>query len=148
MPGLEAPEFKFRAIDSVLQTLENSIISGDLKKLDGLFCEGTSAVLSGSPGLVRGRDAFLEVWKRLLDSWSEVTIHRRDMMIQICGDVAWTSFLWDGEGKLDGQRYRLEGERLTVVLLLENSRWCLTHIHMSMPYKDWGSHRLCDLDRC
>ncbi len=114
----------------------------DLEVLGALLCREVSAVFSGTSEPVRGRKAVLATWKRHLAQWSEVQIRRRDTVVRIHGDVAWGSFLWDGEGRADGKRYRLEGERWTVVMLWEDEEWRLAQMHTSMPYRDWESHRV------
>ena len=142
MSGEPVPEDDIQAIDALLQRLEGAVLRGDLEALTGLFCEEASGIFSGSSEPVRGRDALAAIWKRHLDLWSEVRILRRDTLVRIHGDVAWASFLWDGEGRSGGRGYRLEGERWTVVLLWEAGGWRLAQMHTSMPYRDWESHRV------
>ena len=110
-PTQESPQEDIRAIETLLRTLEEAILQGDPNILAGLFCREVGAVFSGTPEPVRGREAVTATWKRHLTRWSEVKIRRRDTRVRIHGDVAWATFLWDGEGASAGKRYRLEGER-------------------------------------
>ncbi len=131
-----------RAIDDLLQRLEEAVARGDPEALAALLCREVSAVFSGTSEPVRGREAVLATWKRHMAQWSEVRIARRHTVVRIHSDVAWGSFMWDGEGRVDGKCYRLEDERWTVVMLWEDGGWRLAQTHTSMPYRDWESHRV------
>lgn len=131
-----------RAVDDLLQRLQEAVARGDPEALAALFCREVSAVFSGTSEPVRGREAVIATWKRHMARWSEVRIARRHTVVRIHGDVAWGSFMWDGEGRVDGQHYRLEGERWTVVMLWEDGGWRLAQTHTSMPYRNWESHRV------
>jgi uncharacterized protein (TIGR02246 family) len=131
-----------RAIDALLQALQEAVAQADPDALAALFGKEVSAIFSGTPEAVRGREAVVATWKGHLAQWSEVRITRRNTLVRIHGDVAWGSFLWDGEGCASGKRYRLEGERWTVVMVWEDVGWRLAQMHTSMPYRDWESHRV------
>ena len=133
---------QIQAIENLLQAFEGAVSQADLDTLSRLLCEDATAVFSGMPEPVRGRKDVLDVWKRHTAKWSDVRIFRRNTRIRARGDVAWGFFLWDGEGNAEGERYRLEGERMSVVLLARNGSWKLAHTHASMPYRDWDSHRI------
>ena len=77
-----------------------------------------------------------------LGRWSSVRIRRGETLVRIHGDVAWAHFLWDGEGVTNGEKYRLDGERWTIVMVWEEGAWRLAQMHTSMPYRDWASHRV------
>ena len=141
-PTQESPQEDIRAIETLLRTLEEAVLQGDPNALSGLFCREIGAVFSGTPEPVRGREAVTATWERHLSRWSEVRIRRRDTRVRIHGDVAWATFLWDGEGASAGKRYRLKGERCTVVLLWEEGGWRVAQMHTSMPYRNWESHRV------
>ena len=87
-----------RAIDDLLQRLEEAVARGDPEALAALLCREVSAVFSGTSEPVRGREAVLATWKRHMAQWSEVRIARRHTVVRIHSDVAWGSFMWDGEG--------------------------------------------------
>ncbi len=133
---------QIQAIEDLLETFEDAVSRADLETLSARFCDEATAIFSGKPEPVRGRRAVLRVWKRHVEQWSDVRILRRDTTIRIHGDVAWGCFLWDGEGSAGGKRYRLEGERMSVVLLRNGGRWQIAHAHASMPYDAWESHRI------
>lgn len=131
-----------RAIEALLEALQAAVCRNDPEALAALLSRDAVAFFSGTPGPVRGRDAVLEVWRRHMARWSAVRIVRRETVVRIHGDTAWGHFLWDGEGTAAGSRYRLEGERWTVVLLWEEGGWRLVQAHTSMPYRDWESLRV------
>ena len=130
------------AVEDVLDALENAVIDGDSDALGKILAEDVCAFFSGGDTPVRGRDAVLATWTRHFGRWSDVRIDRRDTVAGTRGNVAWCQFLWDGEGRIGAQRYRLEGERWTVVLRRENGSWRFVQMHSSMPYRDWESHRV------
>lgn len=131
-----------QAIETLLETFQRAITSGDTGVLPPFFCEEATAYFSGSSDLVRGRQALVATWKRHLLQYTDVSLTRRDTRVRIHGDVAWAHFLWDGEGSVGGVRYRLIGERWTVVILWEDGAWRLAQMHTSMSYRDWERHKI------
>jgi ketosteroid isomerase-like protein len=130
------------AIESLLESLERCVASADATVLEHLLAVDVLAVFSGGGASVRGIKAVMETWRRHMALWGDVKIRRRDTVVRIHGDVAWSHFLWDGEGTSNGQPYRLEGERWTAVLVWEAGAWRIVQTHTSMPYSDWESHRV------
>ena len=128
-------------VQGLLDSLKNAVMKGDSAALEQLLAEDVCAFFSGGDTPVRGRDAVLATWTRHFERWSDVRIDRRDTVVGTRGNLAWVQFLWDGEGRIGAQRYRLEGERWTVVLRRENGSWRFVQMHSSMPYRDWESHR-------
>lgn len=131
-----------REIEALFQALEDAVVRADPDALEHLFSDDICAVFSGTDGPIRGREAVMATWQRHLGQWSDVRIARRQTVVRIHGDVAWGHFVWDGEGRAAGGRYRLEGERWTVVVLREGGRWRVVQTHTSMPYGNWESHRV------
>jgi ketosteroid isomerase-like protein len=129
-------------IEVLLEKLEQAVVDGDLGALELLLGRDVQSIFSGGATPVQGRKAVLEVWQKHLAEWGDVKISRRDTVVRIHGDVAWAHFVWDGEGSADSERYRLEGERWTVVMMWEEGAWRLAQTHTSMPYRDWESHRV------
>lgn len=126
----------------LLDSLKNAVIEGDSPALEQLLAEDVCAFFSGGDTPVRGRDAVLATWTKHFGHWSDVRIDRRDTVVGTRGNVAWVQFLWDGEGRIGAQRYRLEGERWTGVARRENGSWRFVQMHSSMPYRDWEAHRV------
>ena len=129
-------------IESLLERLEAAIAAGDGDALERLLSPDVEAVFTGGEGPVRGREAVMVIWRRHLGAWQEVTLSRRETVVRIHGDAAWARFRMDGEGSTPSARYRLEGERWTVVMLWEEDSWKIVQSHSSMPYRDWESHRI------
>ena len=129
-------------VEDVLDALENAVIDGDSDALGEILDEDVCAFFSGGDAPVRGRQAVLATWIRHFRRWSDVRILRRKTVTETRGTVAWGDFLWDGEGRMSGQRYRLEGERWTVVLRCEDGSWRFVQMHSSMPYRNWEAHRV------
>ena len=129
-------------VRDLLDSLKNAVIEGDSPALEQLLAEDVCAFFSGGDTPVRGRDAVLATWTRHFGRWSDVRIDRRDTVLGTRGNAAWGQFLWDGEGRIGAQRYRLEGERWTVVLRREHGNWRFVQMHSSMPYRDWEAHRV------
>lgn len=129
-------------VRDLLDSLKNAVMEGDSRALEQLLAEDVCAFFSGGDTPVRGRDAVLATWTRHFERWCDVRIERRDTVVETQGNVAWVQFLWDGEGRIGAQRYRLEGERWTVVLRRENGCWRFVQMHSSMPYRDWEAHRV------
>ena len=128
-------------IEDLLASLENAVIERDSEALEEVLAEGVGAFFSGGDAPVRGRKTVLATCIRHFERWSDVRIVRRTTGVETRGNVAWVHFLWDGEGRMGAQRYRLEGERWTAVLQFENGRWRFVQMHSSMPYRDWEAHR-------
>ena len=131
-----------KAIDGLLEGLRLAVVDGNADALGELLCAQATAFFTGSAGVVRGRAALVETWRKHMSQWTEVAVERRDTLVRIHGDVAWAHFLWDGEGTAQGGRYRLEGERWSVVMLWEEDGWRFAQMHTSMPYANWEAHRL------
>ena len=104
------------AVEGLLDLLQNAVIERDSDALEEVLAEDICAFFSGGDAPVRGREAVLATWIRHFERWSDVRIERRNTVVGTQGNVAWGHFLWDGEGRVGAQRYRLEGERWTVVL--------------------------------
>lgn len=138
----ELPNDDIAEIDSLLEALGRAVEGGDASALEALFEEDALAVFSGGRGAVRGADAVMATWRRHLSQWESPAIQRRNTVVRIRGDVAWAHFLWDGEGRSGGARYRLEGERWTAVLVWSNGRWRFAQTHTSMPTTDWDVYRV------
>ena len=128
-------------VQDLLDLLKNAVIAGDSHALGQVLAEDVRAFFTGGDTPVCGRDAVLATWARHFERWSDVRIERRDTVVGTRGDVAWGQFLWDGEGRTGAWRYRLEGERWTVVLRRENGCWRFVQMHSSMPCSDWEAHR-------
>ncbi len=128
-------------IENLLASLENAVIRRDPQALEDVLAADVCAFFSGAYASVRGREAVLATWIRHFERWSDVRIARRNTVVGSQGNVAWGHFLWDGEGRMGAQNYRLEGERWTVVLQFENGCWRFVQMHSSMPYRDWEAHR-------
>lgn len=128
-------------VHDLLDALKNAVMEGNSATLEMILAEDVCAFFSGGDTPVRGRDAVLATWSRHFERWCDVRIDRRDTEVNARGDVAWGQFQWDGEGRMGARRYRLEGERWTVVLRRENGRWRFVQMHSSMPYRDWKAHR-------
>ena len=135
-------EENIQAIDALLEAFEGAVSNGNAGALAPLFCEQATAFFSGSVEPVRGRFDLVATWERHLGRWSSVRIRRGETLVRIHGDVAWAHFLWDGEGVTNGEKYRLDGERWTIVMVWEEGAWRLAQMHTSMPYRDWASHRV------
>ena len=129
------------AVEGLLDSLQNAVIERDSDALEEVLAEDICAFFSGGDAPVRGREAVLATWIRHFERWSDVRIERRKTVVGTRGNVAWGHFLWDGEGRVGAQRYRLEGERWTVVLRFENGCWRFVQMHSSMPYREWEAHR-------
>ena len=129
------------AVEGLLDLLQNAVIERDSDALEEVLAEDICAFFSGGDAPVRGREAVLATWIRHFERWSDVRIERRNTVVGTQGNVAWGHFLWDGEGRVGAQRYRLEGERWTVVLRFENGCWRFVQMHSSMPYREWEAHR-------
>ena len=129
------------AVEGLLDSLQNAVIERDSDALEAVLAEDICAFFSGGDAPVRGREAVLATWIRHFERWSHVRIVRRNTVVGTQGNVAWGHFLWDGEGRVGAQRYRLEGERWTVVLRFENGCWRFVQMHSSMPYREWEAHR-------
>ena len=129
-------------VEDVLDALENAVIDGDSDALGMILAEDVCAFFSGGDTPVRGRQAVLATWIRHFRRWSDVRVLRRETVIESRGNVAWGHFLWDGEGRMGAQRYRLEGERWTVVLRFEDGCWRFVQMHSSMAYRNWEAHRV------
>lgn len=129
-------------VEDVLNALENAVIDGDSDALGMILAEDVCAFFSGGDTPVRGRQAVLATWIRHFRRWSDVRVLRRETVIESRGNVAWGHFLWDGEGRMGAQRYRLEGERWTVVLRFEDGCWRFVQMHSSMAYGNWEAHRV------
>ncbi len=128
-------------VEGLLDSLENAVVDRDSDALEEILAEDICAFFSGGDAPVRGREAVLATWIRHFERWSDVRIVRRTTGVETRGNVAWGRFLWDGEGRVGAQRYRLEGERWTVVLRFESGCWRFVQMHSSMPYRDWEAHR-------
>ena len=128
-------------VQDLLDVLKNAVIEGNSHALGQVLAKDVCAFFSGGDTPVRGREAVLATWDRHFERWTDVRIVRRDTLVGTQGCVAWGHFLWDGEGTMGEQRYRLEGERWTVVLQFNNGSWRFVQMHSSMPYRDWESHR-------
>ncbi|MDE2889326.1 MAG: nuclear transport factor 2 family protein [Gemmatimonadota bacterium] len=128
-------------VQDLLDSLKNAVMTGDSAALEQILAEDVCAFFSGGDAPVRGRDAVLATWTRHFERWCDVRIERRDTVSETRGNVAWCQFLWDGEGRMGAHRYRLEGERWTVVLRRENGCWRFVQMHSSLPYRDWEAHR-------
>ena len=131
-----------RQIDDVLENMRKMIVAADWRSLENLLSGDVSCTFTGEPEPVRGRDQVLDIWKKHLQKWDEVSIDRRGTVFRIRGDVAWGSFLWDGEASCEGVRYRLVGERWTMVLVAGEDGWRIAQTHTSLPYRNWEEHRL------
>lgn len=129
-------------VEDVLDALEHAVIDGDSDALGMILAEDVCAFFSGGDTPVRGRQAVLATWIRHFRRWSDVRVLRRETVIESRGNVAWGHFLWDGEGRMGAQRYRLEGERWTVVLRFEDGCWRFVQTHSSMAYGNWEAHRV------
>lgn len=129
-------------VEDVLNALEHAVIDGDSDALGMMLAEDVCAFFSGGDTPVRGRQAVLATWIRHFRRWSDVRVLRRETVIESRGNVAWGHFLWDGEGRMGAQRYRLEGERWTVVLRFEDGCWRFVQMHSSMAYRNWEAHRV------
>lgn len=138
----ETTDADIQAIEALMEAFQRAITRGDAGALSPLFCREATAYFSGSSDLVCGREALVATWKRHLAQWAKVSIVRRDTRVRIHGDVAWAHFLWDGEGSVGNVRYRLIGERWTVVILWEEGAWRLAQTHSSMSYRDWERHKI------
>ena len=129
-------------VEDVLNALENAVIDGDSDALGMILAEDVCAFFSGGDTPVRGRQAVLATWIRHFRRWSDVRVLRRETVIESRGNAAWGHFLWDGEGRMGARRYRLEGERWTVVLRFEDGCWRFVQMHSSMAYGNWEAHRV------
>lgn len=130
------------AIDALLETFQHLVTTGNGAGLHRVFSEQAMVYFSGSKTAVCGRDAIVVTWQRHLLQWQNVVVVRRETQVRIHGDVAWAHFLWDGEGTAKDVRYRLEGERWTVVMMCEDGGWRFAQMHTSMPYDHWEAHRI------
>lgn len=128
-------------VDSLLDALKDAVVEGNPAALEQVLAEDVCAFFSGGDTPVRGRDAVLATWSRHFERWCDVRIERRDTEVRTRENVAWGQFLWDGEGRTGTQRYRLEGERWTVVLRRERGCWRFVQMHSSLPYRDWEALR-------
>jgi hypothetical protein len=131
-----------QAIESLLNLFETSIATGVVSKLPDLFCEQATALFTGSSDLINGRDAIVNTWQRHMDKWANVKIDRHNTLVRIHGDVAWATFYWNGEGTANQNRYSIENERWSAVILWEEGDWRFAQMHTSLPYQDWESHKL------
>lgn len=130
-----------REVHDLLDSLKNAVVDRNSAALEQILAEDVCAFFSGGDAPVRGRDAVLATWSRHFERWCNVRIERRDTVVGTRGSLAWCQFLWDGEGRMGAQCYRLEGERWTVVLRRENGCWRFVQMHSSLPYRDWEAHR-------
>ena len=137
----DSPSDDIRAIESLLSQFDLAISSGDAANLADFFCVDAAAFFTGKGDLLIGRDAVVETWRRHLCNWSDVVIRRHATFVRIHGDVAWASFLWDGEGTAESQRYQIKNERWTVVMLWEDGDWRFAQTHTSLPYFQWENHK-------
>jgi ketosteroid isomerase-like protein len=132
---------QIQKIEHLLETLERGVEQRDSTQLAEIYCENAVALFTGLGAPVRGRIEILDTWSRHLSRWSRVELIRRDTVVRIRGEVAWGTFLWDGNGCVGQQGYRVEGERWSVVCVRENGIWLFAQTHTSLPYSDWESHR-------
>ena len=128
-------------IYSLLSSLTRAVRTGDGKALSSLLSFDPVAIFTGSAGRVVGSEAVQEVWLGHLASWGDVELERRDTLVRIHGDVAWATFFWDGSGVMDGESYRVTGERWSIVAVLEERRWRIAQTHASLPYTTWATLR-------
>ena len=128
-------------IDSLLTSLTDAVRTGDGEAVTSLLSDDPVAIFTGSTGRVVGSESVRDVWLRHLTSWNDVELKRRETVVRIHGDVAWATFLWDGVGGQDGETYRVNGERWSIVVVWEDGRWRIAQTHASLPYTDWASLR-------
>lgn len=124
-------------IEDLLLRWTQAVAQGDLYVLEGLLSDNVVSIFTGSGHPAAGKDAVVEVWRRHLTLWDDVDISRRETLVRIHGDVAWATFLWDGAGSRDGVRYRVSGERWSVVTVWEQGRWMIAQTHSSLPFTTW-----------
>lgn len=126
-----------QAIDSLLSRLGKAVEQADLDLIRSSYYEDATCLFTGPTGRVRGLAKILRVWERHLTEWSDVTVTRFDTVVRIHGDTAWATFKWTGEGSAKGERYRVDGERWSVVMLWDGVAWRFTQTHSSLPFSDW-----------
>jgi len=138
----QAPNSDIQAIENLLSIFETSIATGTASKLPPLFCLQATALFTGSSDLIRGREAIVNTWQRHMQKWDHVKIDRHNTLVRIHGDVAWATFYWNGEGTIDQNRYRIENERWSAVILWEEGDWRFAQMHTSLPYQNWETHKV------
>lgn len=125
-------------IEDLLLWWAQAVAQGDIDVLEDLLSDNVVSIFTGSSHQAAGKDAVVEVWRRHLTLWDDVDISRRETLVRIHGDVAWATFLWDGAGSRNGARYRVFGERWSVVTVWEQGRWKIAQMHSSLPFTAWG----------
>lgn len=128
-----------REIESLLSRFGEAVSAADVDVIRSCYAEAAVSVFTGTTGRIRGRDAITEVWQKHVGDWADVRLERTDTVVRIHGDTAWATFTWSGAGSADGARYRVDGERWSVVLLWEDGGWRLAQTHSSLPFADWQS---------
>lgn len=135
------PNSDIQAIETLLSRFEKSIATSTAAQLRDLFCAKATALFTGSSDIVKGREAIVNMWQRHMSKWTDVKIDRHDTFVRIHGDVAWATFYWNGEGTANQNRYHIENERWTVVILWEEGNWRFAQMHTSLPYHNWETHK-------
>ena len=130
-----------RTIERLLDRMKEAVEAQDPVRVASCYSEHAISLFTGKVSTVRGRRRIEDTWRRHLARWTSVSLTRRDTYIRIRGGVAWGTFMWDGDGLVEDQKYRVEGERWTVVCVCENDTWQFTQTHTSLPYLDWESLR-------
>jgi len=130
-----------REIDALLDRFQAAVVEGQAEALQEVFSPDAVCIFTGSSGVVRGLSEIVETWSRHMAAWADVTVDRSGTQVRIHSDTAWATFTWDGSGVADGVRYKVVGERWSVVLVWESGGWRFAQTHSSLPFSDWQSLR-------
>ena len=130
-----------REIDALLDRFQAAVVGGQTEALEEVFSPNAVCIFTGSSGVIRGVSEIVETWSRHMKAWTSVTVDRSGTLVRIHSDTAWATFTWDGSGTADGVRYKVVGERWSVVLVWESGGWRFAQTHSSLPFSDWQSLR-------
>jgi uncharacterized protein (TIGR02246 family) len=138
---IDSAQEDIREIDALLDRFQAAVVEGQTEALEEIFSPDAVCIFTGSSGVVRGVSEIAETWSRHMTGWTGVTVVRSRTLVRIHSDTAWATFTWDGSGTADGVRYKVVGERWSVVLVWESGGWRFAQTHSSLPFSDWQSLR-------
>jgi ketosteroid isomerase-like protein len=106
------------------------------KIINDIFSEEPQAVVySMGPEMWKGPATIKKQIDKLIDDVQDSNIEVRDQVIKSDGNVAWFSMRGDWSYDFKGQRTKLEGVRMTGVLLNQGGKWKIVQWHTSYPVR-------------
>jgi ketosteroid isomerase-like protein len=104
---------------------------GDTQLMHTVYADDVSVVSGAYEPPILGWTNFLATYQKLRGRMSAAHKDRYNTYTVVRGTLAWSSFQWEFNGEVDGQRARWRGQT-TLVLEKRDGKWMIVHDHTSV----------------